>query len=241
MQISTRRSDGEGQASGRGYRVLGDRREGPEPATPPCQEVANTLTHGAGVLGSVAVAVLLVWLSVSSGDAWRIVGSAVFATTLVLMYTTSTLYHGIRDSGVKARLRIADHCAIYLLIAGTYTPFSLVGLRGIWGWSLLASVWVLATVGIVLKMRWTGRFPRLSTATYLGMGWLPLVAVVPMIRALSPLTLIWLAVGGIAYTTGTAFYHNRRIPFAHAIWHGFVIVGSFSHAVAVGLHVSPPS
>lgn len=204
------------------------------------EELANTLTHGAGLLGSIAAAVLLVVLSAFTADAWRIVGTAIFATTLVTLYASSTLYHGARNPALKARLQVADHCAIYLLIAGTYTPFTLVGLRGGWGWSLFGVVWALAGAGVVFKLFGADRFPRLSTATYLAMGWLALVAVAPMTRSLAPITLAWIVVGGIAYTAGTAFYHARRIPFAHAIWHGFVIAGSLCHAVAVGTHIVPP-
>lgn len=201
------------------------------------EELANTLTHGVGLAGSVGAAALLLALAMLSGDAWRITGTAVFATTLVALYAASTLYHGTRHPRIKARLQVTDHCAIYLLIAGTYTPFTLVGLRGRWGWSLFGTVWVLAAAGVVFKLACSDRFPRLSLATYLAMGWLALVAVVPMTRVLAPATLGWIVLGGLAYTVGTAFYNSRRVPFAHAIWHGFVMAGSLCHTVAVGTHI----
>ena len=130
-----------------------------------------------------------------------------------------------------------DHCAIYVLIAGTYTPFTLSGLRGPWGWTLVGIVWGLALAGVVFKLYFTGRFPRVSTGIYIGMGWLALIAAGPLIRSVSPAALIWLVAGGVAYTAGTVFYHSERVPYAHAVWHVFVLAGSVCHAVAVGLEL----
>ena len=197
------------------------------------EELASALTHGAGAVASAVGAVVLIALSAIGGDPWRIVGTAVFSATLVLLYTASTLYHASRRPEARARLKVFDHCAIYLLIAGTYTPFTLVGLRGSWGWSLFGVVWGLAVAGVVFKLFFTGRFPRLSTAIYVGMGWMVVVAVGPMTRLLSPETLAWLVAGGLTYTVGTLFYHSRRIPYAHAIWHLFVLGGSVCHFAAV--------
>lgn len=205
----------------------------------PRWELANALTHGAGVVASVAGGTVLIVLSAIYGDAWKVVSSAIFVATLVLLYSASTLYHAVRRPDLKARLKIFDHSAIYLLIAGTYTPFMLVGLRGGWGWSLLGVVWGLAVAGVVFKLFFTGRFPRLSTGIYLGMGWLAVVAVVPMLERLSPATLGWMVAGGLTYTAGTVFYHNRR-PYAHAVWHLFVLGGSVCHFVAVMTQVLPP-
>ncbi|MBW3656945.1 MAG: hemolysin III family protein [Gemmatimonadetes bacterium] len=201
-------------------------------------ELANALTHGVGAVASLAGGAALVAGAAAYGDPCQVVSSAVFATTLALLYTASTLYHAARSPKVRARLQVFDHCAIYLLIAGTYTPFTLLGLRGGWGWTLFGVAWGLAVAGVVFKLFFTGRFPRVSTAIYLGMGWMVLVAVVPMIEALSPTTLAWLVAGGLAYTGGTAFYHNRR-PYAHAVWHLFVLAGSVCHYVAVATHVLP--
>jgi hemolysin III len=177
--------------------------------------------------------VVLVTLAALGGDAWKVVASAVFGTTLVLLYTASTLYHAARSPVARARLKVLDHCAIYLLIAGSYTPFTLIGLRGGWGWSLFGVIWGLAVAGTVFKLFFTGRFPRLSTTIYVAMGWLVLVAIGPMVQRLPATTLAWLVAGGVTYTVGTLFYHNRRIPYAHAIWHLFVIGGSACHFAAV--------
>ena len=202
------------------------------------EEIANALTHGAGAVASLVGGVVLIVLAAVYGDAWKVVSSAVFSATLVLLYTASTVYHAARRPAVKARLKVFDHCAIYLLIAGTYTPFTLLGLRGGWGWSLFGVAWGLAVAGVVFKLFFTGRFPRVSTALYLAMGWMVVVAIVPMIERLSPSVLAWLVAGGLAYTAGTVFYHNRR-PYAHAIWHLFVLAGSACHFVAVAQQVLP--
>lgn len=196
-------------------------------------EIANALTHAVGLVLAVAATAVLLFLGASRGGASKIVGVSVFSATLLLLYTASTLYHAASAGRVRARLRVVDHCAIYLLIAGTYTPFLLVGLRGTWGWTLLGIVWGTALAGLVFKLFFTGRFPRTSTAIYLGMGWLALVAIGPMLQRLEPVTLVWMLAGGVAYTTGTAFYHSRRLAYGHAVWHLFVICGSACHAIAV--------
>ena len=203
------------------------------------EEIANVLTHGAGAVASLAGAAVLVTVAALGGDAWKVVGSAVFGTTLVLLYTASTLYHAARRPALKARLKVLDHCAIYLLIAGSYTPFTLIGLRGGWGWSLFGVIWGLAVAGTVFKLFFTGRFPRLSTAVYVAMGWLAVVAIGPMVQRLPAATLAWMVAGGLIYTAGTVFYHSRRIPYAHAIWHLFVLGGSACHFAAVLTQVLP--
>lgn len=202
------------------------------------EELANTLTHGAGALLSLIAGVGLIALSAGTGDPWRIVGAAVFSLALVLLYTASAVYHGAPGGPAKFRLEILDHCAIFLLIAGTYTPFTLVSLRGPWGWSLFGVVWGLALAGVILKLIFATRFKLLSTMIYIGMGWLVVVAAGPLMQALPPSTLALLVAGGVAYTAGTIFYHNQRLPFAHAIWHLFVIAGSVCHFLAVGAVVA---
>lgn len=197
------------------------------------EELANVLTHGAGVIASVAAGTVLIVLAALGGDALILVGVSVFVTSLIGLYTASTLYHAARSPVLKARLKVFDHAAIYLLIAGTYTPFMIGALRGGWGWSLFGVVWGLAVAGIGLKLVFTGRFRVLSTSMYVAMGWLVLVGIAPLARALEPATLAWLVAGGIAYTAGTPFYHSR-IPYAHAVWHLFVVTGSVCHAIAVG-------
>lgn len=200
------------------------------------EEFVNSLTHGVGVIGSITATVLLVIMSALYGTAWHVVTSAIFGTTLILLYSASTLYHTVRSESAKTRLRVLDHSAIYLLIAGTYTPFLLVGLRGPWGWSLFGIVWGLALAGVVFKLYFTGRFNKLSTAIYIFMGWVCVIAARPMIRELEPVTLGWLLAGGILYTAGTAFFHSTR-RYAHAVWHLFVLAGSVCHAIAVGTQI----
>jgi hemolysin III len=197
------------------------------------EELANTVTHGAGILGAFAAAATLITLSAVHGTVWHIVGASVFSAALLLLYGASTAYHAVREPRWKTRLKVLDHAAIYVLIAGTYTPFTLAAMRGGWGWSLFGVIWGLAVVGVVFKVFTTGRFRRVSTLIYIGMGWLVLVAAGPLVRALTPVTLAWLVAGGVAYTAGTAFYLQRRIRFGHAVWHGFVLLGSVCHAVAV--------
>jgi hemolysin III len=143
----------------------------------------------------------------------------------------------VRAELLKRRLQLLDHCAIYVLIAGTYTPFLLDPLRGPWGWSLFGVIWALTAAGVVFKILFIERFPRLSTAVYLGMGWLVLIAAGPLIQVLEPSAVIWLVAGGLAYTGGTAFYHANRLPYAHAIWHLFVIAGSVCHGIAVAVQI----
>ncbi len=193
----------------------------------------NAVTHGVGAVIAVLATTALVVLAVLRDGAWSIVSVSVFGTTLIALYMSSTLYHAARSPAVKARLKVLDHASIYLLIAGTYTPFTLVSLRGGWGWSLFGVIWGLAVAGVVFKLLWTGRFPRLSTAVYIAMGWLVLIAVVPLVHALSAATLVLLLAGGLTYTAGTLFYHNHRIPYSHAVWHVFVLMGSLLHVAAV--------
>lgn len=203
------------------------------------EELLNTLTHGLGVLASVAGGTLLIVLSAKYGDAWQIVGSSIFTGSLLLLYSASTSYHAAKNPSLKARLRIFDHASIFILIAGTYTPFMLVGLRGGWGWSLFGVTWGLAILGVVLKLFLTGRFDKTSTVIYLAMGWLAIIAIGPMMEALPSSTLWWIVGGGVAYSAGTIFYLSKRIPYAHAIWHLFVLAGSALHFMGVFEHMIP--
>jgi len=201
------------------------------------EEIVNALTHGVGALLSAAGGTLLIVLAALGGNAYMVVGVSVFVVSLLLLYVASTSYHLARPEPLKRRLKVLDHCAIYVLIAGSYTPFVLGVIRGPWGWSLFGVIWGLAAAGILFKLGFIDRFPRLSTAIYLAMGWLVVVAAGPLARHLSVASLLWLLAGGLAYTFGTLFYHSRRIPFAHAVWHLFVIAGSACHAVAVALQL----
>ncbi len=185
-------------------------------------ELASAIIHGLGALATLAAGSVLITLVSIYGDRWQLVTSIVFSTTLFLLYVASTLYHAIPHPGAKARLRVFDHCAIYLLIAGTYTPFTLITLRGPWGWGLFATIWTLALSGVVFKLFFTERFRLLSTIVYVVMGWLVVIALGPLQRLLDGWTLRWLLAGRVLYTLGTYFYHRDEVRYFHAIWHVFV-------------------
>jgi hemolysin III len=205
------------------------------------EEIAHSVTHGIGVLLSIAGLAVLVAFAALRGDAWHIVGCSIFGATLVLAYTASTVYHAIPGTFQRAKkvLRVLDHAAIYLLIAGTYTPFTLVNLRGPWGWTLFGVVWGMAVAGIVFKATLIGRLRVLSVAFYVVMGWLVLIAARPLGRAVGLGGLVLLIAGGVVYTLGVAFYAWKRLPYHHAIWHGFVLAGSTLHFFAVLFYVVP--
>ncbi|GAB2670839.1 PAQR family membrane homeostasis protein TrhA [Arenimonas aestuarii] len=205
----------------------------------PREELANAISHGLGALAALAGGSVLVTLSASFGNGWQLAGAIVFSASLFLLYLASTLYHVTSNLAWRGRLKVFDHCAIFILIAGTYTPFTLVGLREDGGWWLFAAIWTLAMAGVVFKLFFTGRFKGLSTAIYLGMGWMLVTALGPFLRQVPMDTILWLLAGGLSYTAGTYFYMHKRIPFAHAIWHGFVLGGSACHFVAVTQHVVP--
>ena len=195
------------------------------------EELAHTLTAG---LGIVACAIAIPWLAwAAAGDALRLAGAMVFGTTALAMFTTSVVYHWEREPARKHRLRKLDHSAIYLLIAGTYTPFTLVAMQGAWGWSLFGVVWTLAVLGIVAKTTVGFRYPRLSTLLYLGMGWLIVVAIKPLRESLTAAEIAWIAAGGLLYTGGVPFYIWKTRRFTHAVWHLFVLGGVACHFAAV--------
>lgn len=201
------------------------------------EDRVNAATHGLGVLlALIAGGALIIQTAIQRGGL-EVLTATVFVAALIILYGASTLYHSARDPNVRRRLKVVDHCAIFLLIAGTYTPFTLVGLGGGWGWSLFGVIWGMAAFGIVLKLFFTGRFRLLSTATYVVMGWLAIIAFVPMTQALPVPALVWLVIGGVLYTAGTLFYHNERVPYSHAIWHLFVLGGSVSHFAAVSFQL----
>jgi hemolysin III len=204
------------------------------------EEIANAITHGIGLLLSIAGFVVLLVLAALRGTAWHIVACSIYGATLICLYTASTLYHAVISPRVKRALRIFDHSAIYLLIAGTYTPFLLVSLRGPWGWSLFGVIWGLALVGVLFKFWFVERFAILSTAVYIAMGWLVVIAAKPVITHLPLTAIIWLLAGGLAYTGGVIFFAAKRIPYSHAIWHLFVLAGSICHYFAVLSTVIPP-
>jgi hemolysin III len=178
---------------------------------------------------------------VTTGDPWRIVAASIYAGTLILLYAASTLYHSVRSDRWKEISQRIDHSAIYFLIAGTYTPFMLISLRGAWGWSIFGVVWGLAILGVVLKSSLGARLPALSTWVYLGMGWLIVIALRPLSLHIAPAGMLWLALGGALYTGGVVFYVWERVRFSHAIWHLFVLGGSAAHFVAVLWYALPPT
>lgn len=197
------------------------------------EEIANSVTHGVGALASVAALPILVVVAVSRGDPWQVVGGAIFGATLIMLYVASTLYHALPHPRAKRVFRVLDHSAIYLLIAGTYTPFALGALRGPWGWALLGAVWTLAALGITAKATLGFRFPRLSTAVYVAMGWLALIAVQPLLARVGVAGLMWLLAGGLCYTAGVVFFAWERLRYGHMVWHLFVAAGSVCHFFAV--------
>jgi hemolysin III len=203
------------------------------------EELANVITHMIGAaLGVAGLSALMVgaW---RHGDAWRIVSFSIYGATLVLLYLASVFYHGARSPRVKHILRLFDHAAIYLLIAGTYTPFTLVSLRGSWGWTIFGLVWGLAISGIILNVFFFGRLGFVSLVLYLLMGWLVVIAVKPVMDAVSVRGLLWLVAGGLSYTLGVVFFLWHRLPFSHTIWHFFVLAGSIFHYFAIFFYVLP--
>ncbi len=203
------------------------------------EELLNSITHGIGLTLSVAGAPLLVILAALRGTAWHVVSVSVYTASLIVLYACSTLYHSFPESAWKELLRVADHSAIYLLIAGTYTPFTLVNLHGEWGWSLFAAVWVLAVIGITAKVLLIERFARLSIALYVITGWLAVVALKPLLQHVALGGVIWIVAGGVCYTGGLIFFGWKRCPYNHSIWHVFVLAGSVCHYLAVMFYVVP--
>ena len=197
------------------------------------EEIANSVSHGIGFLSALAAAPFLVLASARRGGSLAIVGASVFAGTMVILYLASTLYHALPRSKAKRVFRIIDHSAIFLLIAGTYTPFTLGVLRGVWGWTLFGVVWGLAILGVTLKALSGIRNPRLSTALYVGMGWCALIAIRPLWVLVPVAGWLWLIAGGLAYTAGIAFYAADRLRYAHFVWHMFVLMGTACHFFAV--------
>ncbi len=202
----------------------------------PREDLACSVSHGLGLIASLAALPLLVVRAVEHGDPWQVVGVAVFGAMLVLLYAASTIYHALPPSPRKGRWRMIDHAAIYLLIAGTYTPFTLGALRGPWGWGLLVSIWVLALGGIAFKATLGFRFPKTSAAFYLVMGWLVVIAIEPLTTHVAPDGVLWLVAGGVSYSVGIIFYAWHKLRYAHLVWHLFVIAGSVCHFLAVLLY-----
>lgn len=203
------------------------------------EEIFNSITHGTGALMSLAGLVLLIVFASLYGEARHIVSCTIFGVSLVLLYTASTLYHSFRKPRVKFVFKIIDHSCIYILIAGTYTPFMLVAVRGVLGWTIFGIVWGMTVLGILFKTFFIHRFKILSTLAYIAMGWIAIFAIKPIFQSLSAGAIFWLIAGGLAYTVGTIFYAWKKLPFNHAIWHFFVLAGSICHFVSVLFYVIP--
>ncbi|WP_372794697.1 hemolysin III family protein [Pontiella sp.] len=197
------------------------------------EELANAITHGIGFFIGIAVLVLLVVFSSLRKGPWEIVSCAIYGTTFMLLFLSSTLYHSARRPGVRRVLKIIDHSAIYLLIAGTYTPFTLAPLRGALGWSIFGAIWGAAIIGIVLKAFFTGRFKALSLASYLFMGWFCVIAVKPLHDKLTTTGFVMLITGGLCYSLGAVFYGWKSLRWSHAVWHLFVLAGSLCHFFSI--------
>ena len=193
------------------------------------EEIANSITHGLGLVLSVAAFTILVVYASMEGDPWRITAFSIYGSSLTILYLVSTLYHSLTNSRIKAIFRRLDHAAIYLLIAGTYTPFILISLRTTWVIYILPIVWTMAVIGVYIKVFYIHRYERLTLVYYIIMGWMALIAVKPLFNSIPIESFVWIIVGGVAYTTGVIFYVWNRLPFNHTIWHGFVLAGSFSH------------
>lgn len=201
------------------------------------EEVFNALTHGIGVAFGITALVILVMFSVEQNNIWKIVSSSLFGSTLVLMYLTSTLYHSFSRFKIRRLLKTLDHAAIYLLIAGTYTPLTLVNLRGAWGWTLFGVIWGLALFGIIFKIFFVYRLPTISTLFYLLMGWLVVIAAVPIYHHFAFSGLMWLVAGGLCYSLGTIFYAWESVKYMHGVWHLWVIAGTVCHFFAILFYV----
>ena len=203
------------------------------------EEIAHSVTHGIGALLSVIGLIILVIYSSMYGDTWHIVSSSIYGLTLITLYTSSTLYHAITVPDIKRFLQKLDHAAIFLLIAGTYTPFTLVNLRGGWGWTLFGIVWSIAIAGMIMELIVKQRYKRVSLGLYLGLGWIVMIAIDPMITHVEAGGLILLLIGGLFYSLGVIFYVWKTLLYHHAIWHVFVLTGSVFHFFAVFFYVIP--
>ena len=203
------------------------------------EEVIHAITHGVGVILSIAGLSWMLYVSIGAADPWRIAASSIYGATLITLFLASTVYHSMYASRHREIFKLLDHCAIYLLIAGTYTPFLLVAMRTDTGWWLFGTIWALATAGIIKKLWFRHRFPKIALASYLVMGWLVVVAAPQVAHAIGPNGMAWLVAGGISYSVGAVFYALDRLPFNHAVWHIFVLAGGVCHFVSVAWHVLP--
>lgn len=204
------------------------------------EEIANAITHGIGAALAIAGCIILIVFAAFTGDAWKIVSASIYGASMIILFTMSTLYHSFTHTTAKKVFRIFDHTSIYLLIAGTYTPFTLVLLRGALGWTIFGVVWAAAVLGIVLNSISIERFKKFSMICYLASGWCIIVAIVPMVRALGTAGTVFLLLGGVMYTAGVLFYKKKEIQYMHSIWHVFVLAGAIFHFFCVLMYVIIP-
>jgi len=203
------------------------------------EEILNSITHGIGAGLAIAALVILVVFAAKRGDVWRVVSFSIFGSTMILLYLSSTFYHAFTNPKVKSLFKVFDHASIYLLIAGTYTPFLLVSLRGPWGWSMFGVIWGLALAGVIFKAFFIHRFNKVSTFIYIGMGWIVVIAMKQLFASVDTVGIVWLVLGGLSYTLGTFFYLKKSVKFSHAVWHLFVLGGSVCHFFSILFHVLP--
>lgn len=204
------------------------------------EELANAVTHGVGLVLSLIGMPILILAAIDRDERATVIGASVFGATLIALYAASTLYHAIPHPTLKQKLRVVDHAAIYLLIAGTYTPFTLGVLRGTWGWTLFGIVWTLAALGVLFKVLFgSGAMAKLSTAIYVAMGWVIIIAIKPLMASMEQAGLMLLVAGGLCYTGGVIFYVDRRRAWTHPVWHLFVMGGSICHYFAVLWYAAP--
>jgi len=201
------------------------------------EELINVITHGFGLFLSIPATAIMIIYASNHGNAWHIVSSCIYGFSLILLYLASTVYHGTKESKLKLRLNVFDHSAIYLLIAGTYTPFLLITLRGNWGWSLFGIVWGLTIIGIIMKILFSKRYKSVSAIAYVALGCIIVVAIKPLINSIEPAGIWWLIGGGLNYILGAVLYVIEKIPYNHGIFHVFVLGGSFAHWMAVFYYV----
>jgi hemolysin III len=205
----------------------------------PFEERLNIVSHGSGFVLSIFAGIILLYYASKESNIWNVILFGIYSLSLIMLYAASTIYHSSTDPKKRARLRILDHAAIYVLIAGTYTPFTLITLKGDLGLTLFIAVWVFAFVGVTLKLFFTGKFNIISTLMYVAMGWLIIFAYKPLLENLAPKGVFWLILGGAFYTIGALLFSIKRLPLNHAIFHVFVLLGSFSHYMAVFFYVLP--
>lgn len=203
----------------------------------PKEERINVWSHFIGFLLSIVALTLLVIKSSLVGNVWHIVSYSIYGASMILLYLASTLYHNAKNLKIRARLNVFDHAAIYVLIAGTYTPYTLVTLNGVAGWILFGMTWGVAVIGIIFKLFYFGKYDRLSTLMYVLMGWMAIFAIKPLLENLSVPGLIWLALGGVFYTLGAILYSREKLAYNHAIFHMFVLLGSISHFISIFFYV----